>query len=423
MNKIEINKLNEYIYHETLDNGLNVYLYPTTKTNEYEVSFFTKFGSIYNSFKYEGDIEFKEYPNGIAHFLEHKLFESEKGSSMEYFSKTGTYSNAYTSYFTTNYIINGKEEYTNNLNYLIDFVQKPYFTYENVEKEKGIIEQELNMYMDDPYNKMHEVNRFNLVTKHPIRFDVGGTVLDIKQITKEMLDDCYYTFYSPNNMSIVISGNIDIDETINIIKNNQSKKELINKKYILKEYIENKEILKKQEILNMEVNIPLVSFGIKLIHPFKIDKLKMEYYLSSIIYQNFNKISDFYLDKLKEHKVLAPLGLMFYVLDDFSLVFIMSETNMPNELIEDISNKLKKLIITEEFFERLKKKEISNIIYTFESHKDINDYILNSIIDHGYPIDNIIDIINDLKFKELEEIFNALQFDITSSVIIEKDRH
>ncbi len=422
MKKIEFNKLNEFIYHEKLDNGLNVYLYPTTKTNTYHVSFFTKYGSIYNDFKYKDELEYKNYPLGIAHFLEHKLFESEKESAMEYFSKTGTQSNAFTSYNVTNYLIEGQEEYTSNLNYLIDFVQKPYLTYENVEKEKGIIEQEIYMYLDDPYYRLHEVTRFNLINSHPLKYDIAGTAEDIKRISKEMLEDCYNTFYSPNNMYIVITGNIDIEDTMRIIKENQKNKSFNNREYDLKKYIEEEKVSKDFEIINMNVSKPLISYGIKSKLNSSLSKIKQSIYFKLIFLENFDKISDFYCDSLKSNKVLSPFDFMFVDFDDYYIANIMAETDNPDELLLDIKEKINNLKLTEKYFIRYKKKLISNVIYYFENHNDVNDFLLSSIIDYGYPCEDIVDVFNNLNYEEFIDFYKTLQFDNSTCLIIKNDR-
>ncbi len=420
MNKIEINKLGEFVYHEILDNGINVYIYPTNNTNEYFISFFTKYGSVYNDFKLKEDNEFKEYPKGIAHFLEHKLFESEDESVFDYFAKNGSYCNAYTSFYITNYIVSGKDNYFGDLNYLINYVQKPHITNENVEKEKGIIEQELNMYMDDPYYALTETTKFNLVTNHSVRYDIGGKVEDIKRITKDMLDDCYNTFYSPNNMNIVVSGNIDVEETISKIKENQYGKHIDNKDYTLMKYIENNMVSKKEEIINMDVEVPLLSVGLKLFRPINIEKNIFDFYVSSIIYENFNKISDFYLSNLKEKNLFSPIGIMVESLEDFVIVILIIESNNPELMKERIIEKYKNMNISESFFERFKKKELSNLIYYFEDHKDVNDFIVGSIIDYGYLKNDIVDEIKSLKYNEFNQVYRDLQFDIINSVIIKK---
>ena len=421
MKKIKINKIDETIYHETLDNGLNIYVYPTNKTNEYYISFFTKYGSVYNDFKFKEDKNFKEYPKGIAHFLEHKLFESDGEDVFEYFSKNGSYCNAFTSYYVTNYIASGKENFKNDLEFLINFVQDPFITNENVEKEKGIIEQELNMYMDEPYYALTEICKYNLINTHTARFDIGGKVSDIKSITKEMLDDCYKTFYSPNNMNIVVSGNINVDETINIIRNNQSKKNIENVDFELMTYNETKEVYKKEERVYMDIEIPLLSVGLKLFRPQNIEKNIFEYYVSSILFENFNNISDFYINNLKDKKLLSPIGIMISSFEDFVIVTLNMETNTPDIMKDNTIDKLNNMNISESFFERFKKKEISKIMYFTEKHKGINDFILESIVEYGHIKENIIDEISMLTYEELNNIFNKLDFNNVNSVIIEKN--
>lgn len=421
MNKIEIKGLDEYIYHKVLDNGLNIYLYKTNNTNEYKVSFFTKYGSTYNNFKIKGNKEYKNYPIGIAHFLEHKLFESEdKEKPFEFFSKSGTRANAYTSFFQTCYHITGINNYEENLNFLIDFVQEPYFTEENVKKEKGIIKQEINMYNDTPNWVMFFRTLYNLIHKHSIRYDIGGTVESINKITKDMLYECYNTFYSPNNMTIVVSGNIDVDKTIKLIEQNQKSKELKNNEYIKENVKEPKEVYLESDEITMNVGIPMISVGVKI--PVNSDnKEKNDIYINMIIEENFGKKSEFYIDNLSENVISGDFSISTNQIDKYFLVIFTSKTNNPKELIKRLKEKLNNLNITKDFFNREKKNYISDTIYAFENHSLVNDLIENHIVLYNKTIENIyIDLLN-LKYEELNNIFNNLNLKNITSLIISKN--
>ncbi len=422
MNKIEIKKLDEYIYHKVLDNGLNVFIYKTTNTNEYKASFFTKYGSIYNDFKIKGNLEYKKYPLGIAHFLEHKLFESEtKEEPMEYFSKSGTDSNAYTSFVQTCYYIEGSNNYENNLNYLIDFVQEPYFTDSNVEKEKGIIEQELNMYNDNPNHVLLTKSLYNLMHNHNIKYDIGGTVETINEITKEMLYDCYNTFYSTNNMTIVVSGNIDVDDTMRIIENNQNSKNLKRVEYELNSVSEPDNVYLEEEIINMNVDIPLFSFSIKIPNKFNLDQNILEYYIDMIFEENFGKKSDFFIQSLEDGLLSYGLSFDMMFTDKHILIILSTKTKKYDELKDAIKLILNKLKISEEFFNRQKKKYISSLIYAFENHSTINSIIEDYIIEYNKTMENMYSDILDLNYEKLNQVHKLLNVNNFTTTIVKSN--
>lgn len=421
MNKIDIKKIDEHIYHKILDNGINVYMYKANNTNEYKASFFTKYGSIHNDFKIKGDKDFKKVPLGIAHFLEHKLFESEtKEEPMEYFAKSGTSSNAYTSFFQTCYYIEGSDNFEDNLNYLLDFVQEPYFTNENVEKEKGIIEQELQMYNDNyDFVSFYKI-LYNLMNKHNIKYNIGGTVEEINKINKDMLYDCYNTFYSPNNMTIVVTGNIDINKTLKLIENNQNNKKILNREFKLNKVKEDKEVSLKHENITMNVDMPMVSFGIKIPISVNLSKEEIDVYINTIIDENFGKKSDFYIKNLEDEIISGGFSKATIQIEDYILVIFNSKSKEPKKLIESINQKLNNLNITETFFERQKKNLISSTIYAFENHFTVNDLIEDYIISYDKTIENIYADILNYNFNDLNKMFNSLNTNNTTSLIISK---
>ena len=188
MNKIPLNKLDLDLYHEVLNNGLNVYMIPNNKINNVYATYTTAYGSYDSEFIPIGQNEYIKVPDGIAHFLEHKMFEQEDGiDPFTFFSKNGADVNAYTSFFGTTYLFSGVDKFKENLEYLLSYVESPYFTDENVEKEKGIILQELKMHKDNPYRAGEIKIIENSFVINPIRIPVIGTEESIKSITKEDL--------------------------------------------------------------------------------------------------------------------------------------------------------------------------------------------------------------------------------------------
>src|SRR5574344_105198 len=220
--------LNAHYYK--LPNGLEVYIVHKKGKKTY-ATYSTKYGAKDIEFVPFKSKKMKAFPLGIAHFLEHKLFEQEDGIDiMETFAKRGADVNAYTSYTQTCYEFSGPSQFYENLETLLSFVQSPYFTNENVEKEKGIIEQEINMYNDSPYAVMHYESLKCAFKDIPYNKKIAGDKENIFKISKEDLYECYNTFYHPSNMFVTIVGNVDPDKTIELIKKNQEKRNLINKK-------------------------------------------------------------------------------------------------------------------------------------------------------------------------------------------------
>ena len=183
MKEINFNFYNKKVYYDKLDNGLEIYVYQNKEVKDIYTTFTTRYGSTINSFKLN-NININ-VPNGIAHFLEHKLFEQENGiDPMNFYSSTGSSCNAMTSYYYTSYVFSCNNSFKKNINYLLDYVQKPYFTDKNIEKEKGIIIQEINMYKDMPEATIYEKLCYNLFVNHNLKQPVIGSVDEIKQITK-----------------------------------------------------------------------------------------------------------------------------------------------------------------------------------------------------------------------------------------------
>lgn len=199
-----------------LDSGLKIYILEKPQYNSSYAIFGTKYGSIDTCFAVNG--EKTSVPEGIAHFLEHKLFESEDGDAFTKYAKTGAYANAFTSFDRTCYLFSCSEKFYENLEILLSFVQSPYFTQQTVEKEQGIIGQEIRMYDDSPGWRVMFNMLLAMYHNHPVRIDIAGTVESIAKIDHNLLYKCYNTFYNPANMFICIAGNVDTEQVLKQIK-------------------------------------------------------------------------------------------------------------------------------------------------------------------------------------------------------------
>ena len=224
MHKRVYKQFNETLYSETLTNGLRVNILPKKGFHKTYSTFLTNFGSIDRTFIPLGQSDYVTQPAGIAHFLEHKMFDKKGYDAFDLFGKYGADSNAFTSFTKTSYLFSATQNIHENLDILLNFVQEPYFTKESVAKEKGIIGQEIQMYDDDPDWKLYMGILGNLYPHHPVHLDIAGTVASIAEITVDDLYTAYQTFYHPANMDLFVVGNIDPEETLTWIKENQAKK-------------------------------------------------------------------------------------------------------------------------------------------------------------------------------------------------------
>ena len=212
-------KLGETLYEYVHESGLKVLFVKKPGYNKKTAMFGTNYGSIDNVFKVQGSDKEIVVPDGIAHFLEHKLFEQEDGNMLDKFSKLGASPNAFTSFNQTVYYFSCADLFEENFRMLLSYVQNPWLTDENVEKEKGIIGQEIRMYEDNPNWRVF----FNLLdclyVNHPVKLDIAGSIESISKITKELLYDCYHTFYTPSNMVVVVVGDLVPEEVFSIVEN------------------------------------------------------------------------------------------------------------------------------------------------------------------------------------------------------------
>ena len=423
MKKSSLEKLDLELYEETLDNGLKVYIVPKENVNGIYATFSTKFGSIETEFVPNNKKKMIKVPLGVAHFLEHKMFEQKDNvDPFTFFSERGCDANANTSNYKTTYLFSGANSFADNINYLLDYVQEPYFTDENVEKEKGIIEQEIKMYDDDPFYKMYDGIIYNSFIKHPIKYPIAGTIEDVYSTTKEDLYNCYNTFYHPSNMFLVITGNIDPKETIEIIKINQEKKKFNKSKEIeLKEYNEPNKVEKKYEEIEMDIEISKLGIGYK-IDCSKIDKniYDIKSYLSILFDLKLGNTS-IINEKLKELDLIThDIDITIVNTDKHILVMLILDTVSVDEVLKLIEEELKDLKISEEDFERKKKIRKSGCIYRSDSIYSINNKIVGNIMNYDEVILDDYKKIDSLNIKDMNKIIKSINLDNKTIYIVDK---
>ncbi len=415
MKKISLSHLDLNIYYEKINN-LDVYVMPKDKSASTYAVLTVKYGSTDNKFILNN--ENKVMPLGIAHFLEHKMFESESGEDpFSFYAKNGSDANASTSYFKTSYLFSGSDNFKENLKFLLDYTSKPYFTDENVQKEQGIIGQEIEMVRDDPYRRMYEEIMNNVFINHPIKDSVIGSKESIANITKEDLYTIYKSFYRNSNMFLVVTGNVNYKEVFKIVETNTEKKEeKINVEKI--KYEEPDKVNRESSTLIMDVTIPKVSMSYKInIEKIKLPIIDIMTYSSIFLNSKFGQ-SSLLNEKLKNMSLISEtLGFDYDVVDNHLVLTIFGESKNYNELLNYIDKEIYNNDIDENTFFRYKKVLISNLIYASENIYTMNDNITASIIKYGKYEDRY-NIINNLNIKDYESFIKNLNFENKSSLII-----
>lgn len=424
MEKIKIKDIDEYIYYEKLENGLEVYLYTKDTIHNNYVTFSTKYGAVYNEFVPINENKMKSFPKGIAHFLEHKVFvQKEDPQPMEFFAKSGSVCNAYTTFKNTSYLFYATDNLKENIEYLLDYVQNIYLTDESVESEKGIITEEIHMYEDRPSDVLSEKIRLNTLSNNPYRDSIIGTVEDINSITREDLETCYYTFYNPSNMFVVVTGNFNPDEIMATIKNNQNNKKFDKLGEIkVKEFKEDDKVVKEKEIININTNIPKVAYTIKIpIKDINLSRRKLHLYTYILFTSLFDETSTFDLSAKNDSIINNTTYVSHLNTDTHMLISMINETNNYEEFLNVVKDRIKNLVISEKDFKRKKKVLISNEIFAYENVEMINDIIIDNVIFSGKFEDNPIEIIEQLSYEELCDLIKKLVIKNTSTIILKKD--
>ena len=374
MQVIENLKVKEKLYIEKLENGLTVMIIPRKGIQKKYAIIGTNFGSIDNCFVVPGEKEPTSIPDGVAHYLEHKMFEQSNGiNSFDALSSLGADANAYTTNDHTAYLFETTENFYESLDELMDYVQNPYFTDENVEKEKGIIGQEIKMYDDHPGWQVYLNTLKCLYKENPVRKDIAGTVESIAGIDKEVLYKCYNTFYNPANMAMVLCGDFVPEELIKEIKKRLIKKENISE--IKRIYAEEpKEINKKEKRVQMEVNNPLFSIGFKDEVPEPKEAVKKHIAIEILLKMLIGESSELYLDLYKKGLLLSEPDLDYEFSRNYAFVLITGQSKEPEKVIEAIKkqiDKMKEEELDEMTFNRIKKRIYGDYITEYNSISNI----------------------------------------------------
>ena len=412
MEKIVNDIIKEELYFETLENGLRVYFMPKRGFVKKYAILATDFGSNDLEFVPKGECDRIRVHEGIAHFLEHKMFEQpDGGNAFDLFSKYGASANAFTNFNMTAYLFSATENFNECLTHLIDYVQTPYYTEENVEKEKGIIAQEIKMYDDDPSWQVYFNALKAMYQKHNVRIDIAGDVDSIYKITPDELYKCYNTFYNPSNMILFVIGDLDENEVMDVIKkSNHSDIEKIEGKIQRFPNEEPKEIAQKEIVEKYQVSMPMFNIAYKDedVNLRGKELLKKEVVSDILCDMIFKTGSELNEDMYMKGMVNDSFYGGFYSEVEYAFTLISGEGKDPHKVKDTITEYLeryKKEGLSRAGFERAKKKKIGE----FLKYMDSMEFIANNFISYAFKDVNILDYLEVLKEVEFEDVENRLR--------------
>ena len=388
MNSVTLHEnstLRERYYRFTHKSGLDIYVFPKKLSTSYAV-FGTKYGSVDNRFRIAGENEYTTVPDGIAHYLEHRMFTQSDGSDItERFSEYGADSNAYTTYTKTVYLFSATEQVEQSLAALLDFVTDPNFTEELVERERGIIIQEIRMGEDNPYNQCFDRLMEALYHNNSIRNNVAGTVESVETITAEMLNRCYRTFYNPRNMALVVCGDITPERVADIadraIPENfravDVERYYATEPRTVKTAVTEREMAVSKPIFTIGVKDPeIVSDGNERIHRYAA--------MSILCDAVFSRSGELYNTLFEQGKISPDFSYSYSSAETFAFTTISGDADDPMAVLADIKDHLRKLVgtgIAPEDVERSRRVLYSDYVKDFDSTEEIANNMIDFIMD------------------------------------------
>ena len=404
--------LREKYYKYTHACGLDIYIFPKKLSSTYAL-LGTRYGSIDNSFGVEGEHSITAVPDGIAHFLEHKLFANEDGSdAFEHFSALGADANAYTSFNKTAYLFSCTENFEDSLAELIDFVYHPYFTEESVRKERGIIAQEIGMYDDSPSEACYYGMLEGLYERHAIRRNICGSVESIEKITPELLYECYRVFYSPSNMALIVCGDVAPEDVVNIADRHlpRERKDI---KIVRSEEnsLESPEVFLPRVKKKMKVAKPIFNIGIKdiAIPVSSMERQRKDAAMSILNEMLFSRAGKLYSDLFENGLISPEMSYCYTISDSFAFNSIAGEADNPEAVLDKIREYLRSVAqegLSREDFERGQRVMYAEFVTEFDSTDSIANNLLSFIFDGSERL-SYANIIADVQFEDVEELFGG----------------
>ena len=418
MKEIIIKNVDEKVYEHTCASGLKVYIWTYPFCEETNLTLTVKYGSIHTKFKVDG----KEIsvPNGIAHFLEHIKFNEKKDvSAHEWFNKIGSYVNAYTTYDHTCYEVICSQNIEDNLKHLLKFVYNPYFTKGLIAKEKPIIIEEASMSLDNPYNVGYKELLKNLYFNNNKKYLVTGEKEDIKSITYDDVINVFDNFYHPENMFLIVTGNVNPYEIAKVCDKFFEKSQI--NEYSNPKVITEKEpdkVHKDCKKINVNVTKENLMLAFKVPRKnFNLSQIETKLFTNILLYTNFGSIS-LLKETLLNEKLIDDLYYSFSYEDDHLVIVFEVSTSYPEEVSKKIKECFNNLEISKETFERRIKCYVAEDILGFEDPMEVNNTIRSNIINYDKVLDNTIDVLKNAKYEQINLFISKLKKYTSSEVIL-----
>ena len=416
---VENTKIGEKYIRIKHPSGCTICLYPMENYSSAYALFGTNYGSVDTTFKTDEDDDFIVVPEGIAHYLEHKLFENDECDAFELYAKTGANANAFTSFDKTAYLFSCSQKFEENLEILLGFVQEPYFTDETVQKEQGIIGQEIKMYLDDPgwrvfFNGLQAVYHNN-----PVRIDIAGTIESIAKINKELLYRCYNTFYNLNNMVLSIAGNFDVDKTLEICDrllkstpDHKLEKIIPDEPYEVKEKSVTTKLSCSQPIFNIMYKFPKMT--------------TKEAAWAYIVYNNLletclGRTSRFYTELYEQGLINETFNVGVFNGRGFFVGVIDGESKEPQIVMDRVNSELKRLKTAKpdrEEFENIKKRTYGELLASFNSVENVATSLLSAEMS-GLSIFEYITISAKVTYEDIVKALEDMDIDNSCISVVE----
>ena len=402
----ESKELRERLFEIDHSSGLKIFVMPKANYKSTYAVFGTKYGSIDTCFKRSDQKEYTRVPEGIAHFLEHKLFESEELDAFTRYAETGASANAFTSFDKTCYLFQCSDRFADSLKILLDFVTHPYFTKETVEKEQGIIGQEITMYYDVP-GWMSTFNLLRCLYKnHPVRIDIAGTVESISQITDKLLYDCYHTFYNLNNMALAVVGNVTPEEVIKVCDEMLKKSEDVTIERVFDE--EPRDIVKSYEEYHIAVSMPVFSFGYKEAckTPQRTvqETVEMEILLEILA----GETSNLYSALFEKGLINSTFSKEYFTGNGYEAVMFEGESTVAKTVAQAIKEevaRLRKEGISDPAFESARRSLYGREIMSYNVTDDVANAVIGCYF-AGYSIFDPLEVYKNVKKEDVEKLLS-----------------
>lgn len=403
METIRSQRLHQQYISLTHESGLRIYLCPIEGFNTAYAMLGTPYGSVDVCFKTDKDVDFAEVPAGIAHFLEHKLFENEDCDAFARYAKTGASANAFTSFDRTCYLFESAENFADSLEILLDFVTHPYFTQQTVDKEQGIIGQEIRMYEDNPdWRVMFNLLRA-LYHKNPVRVDIAGTVESIAQINAELLYRCYNTFYSLGNMVLAVTGNFNVDEALRVADKVLGKGEPVKIEYCRSD--EPREVCERLIEQRLAVSTPMFDIGFKAVPGSYAENIRHSILDEMLIEIIAGEISPLYRRLYDASLINGVFGGESMASRDYICSMFSGESSDPQEVYRQLTAEVARLQregIDEELFSVAKSIIYGRYVSAFDSVEGVAGLLMNGAF-CGVPMYELVDTAAAVTKKELEQ--------------------